>query len=147
MHGLNSGTPDNVLKIALSTFTVLEVRESVRKYGNIVIWVTSQFDRHNTQRRTECSALLTDIIQKLQYFDEAGTVPYLCCDVIGLSRIPKFQIEDVTDIAMADRIRHLEVKLLLIDEKECEHSERFVQISNVENTSPARNARNLPLSL
>ena len=139
MHGLNSGTPDNVLKIAFSTFTVLEVRESVRK-----LWKHCNLGdlsvRHNTQRRTECSALLTDIIQKLQYLDEAGTVPYLCCDVIGLSRIPKFQIEDITDIAMADRIRRLEVKLLRIDEKVCEHSERFVQIPNVENTSPARNA-------
>ena len=144
MHGLNSGTPDNVLKIALSTFTVLEVRESVRK-----LWKHCNLRdlpvRHNTQRRTECSALLTDIIQKFQYLDEAGTVPYLCCDVIGLSRIPKFQIEDITDIAMADRIRRLEVKLLLIDEKVCEHFERFVQIPNVDNTSPARNAMKPPV--
>ena len=106
MHGLNSGTPDNVLKIALGTITVLEVQESVRK-----LWKNCNLGdlpvRNNTQRRTECSALLTDIIQKFQYLDEAGAVPYLCCDVIGLSRIPKFQNEDVTDIAMADRIRRL----------------------------------------
>ena len=33
MHGLNSGTSDNVLKIACNTFTVLEVRQSVDNYG------------------------------------------------------------------------------------------------------------------
>ena len=31
MHGFSSGTPDNALKIALSTFTDLEFRESVHK--------------------------------------------------------------------------------------------------------------------
>ena len=46
---------------------------------------------------------------------------------------------------MADRIRRLEVKLLLIDEKVCEHSELFVQIPNVEHTSPACNAKKPPV--
>ena len=46
---------------------------------------------------------------------------------------------------MADRIRPLEVKLLLIDEKVCEHSERFVQIPHVEYTSPVRNAMTPPV--
>ena len=54
MHGFSSRTPNNVLKVSLSTFTVLQIRE------------------------LECSALLTDIIQKLKYLDEAGIVPYLC---------------------------------------------------------------------
>ena len=88
-HGFSSETPDNVLKVALSTFTDLEFRESVHKLLKHCNLCDLPF-RHNTQRRTECSALLTDITQKIQLLDDAGSLQYLSCDIIGLSRIPKF---------------------------------------------------------
>ena len=94
MNGLNTGTAENVLKVASNTFTINELRHSVCK-----LWEYCKLGdvpvRNNTQRRTECSALLNDLIQKLQSLDETGKIPYLCCDVIGLSRIPRFQVEDI----------------------------------------------------
>ena len=127
MNGLNTETAENVLKVASSTFTINEVRQSVCK-----LWEYCKLGdvpvRNNTQRRTECSALLNDLIQKLQSLDETGKIPYLCCDVIGLSRIPRFQVEDISDIAMAERIRRLEIKLLMLDQKVCDNSEHLLNI-------------------
>ena len=127
MNGLNTGTAENVLKVASITFTINEVRQSVCK-----LWEYCKLGavpvRKNTQRRTECSALPNDLIQKLQSLDETGKTPYLCCAVIGLSRIPRFQVEDISDIAMAERIRRLEIKLLMLDQKVCDNSEHLLNI-------------------
>ena len=64
MNDLNTGTAENVLKVASSTFTINEVRQSVCK-----LWEYCKLGdvpvRNNTQRRTEYSALLNDLIQKL----------------------------------------------------------------------------------
>ena len=102
-HGLNSGTLDNVLKVASGIFTVLEVRQ----FFLIKLLEHCGLDdlpiRNNTQLRTGCSVLMTDTIAKFQHPDETGAVSFLCCDEAGISRIPKFQIEEVNDIAMVDR--------------------------------------------
>ena len=71
------------------------------------------------------SALLDVLIQKLLSMDSTD-VPHLCCDFKRLSRIPKFGIEDVTDIALLERIQRLEVKLLQLDHTVCEHSESLL---------------------
>ena len=116
MHGLDTGTPANVQKIALTTFTVVEIRLAVKK-----LWEHCQFGevptKHTSRNRSEMSALLSM---------DSTDVPHLCCDFKGLSRIPKFGIEDVTDIALSERIRRLEVKLLQLEHTVCEHSESLL---------------------
>ena len=52
----------------------------------------------------------------------------LGCDVIVLSRVPRFQVEDIGDIAMAERIRRLKIKLLMFDQKMCDYSEHLLHI-------------------
>ena len=60
--------------------------------------------RNNTHRSTECSALLSDIIAKFQDLNKTETVPFLCCDVAGLSsRMPIVQIKELNDIAIVNR--------------------------------------------
>ena len=61
MHGLDTGTPANVQKIALTTFTVVEVRLEVKK-----LWEHCQFGevptKHTSRNRSEMSAQLDVLI-------------------------------------------------------------------------------------
>ena len=49
-------------------------------------------------------------------------------DSIGLSQLPKFGIEDINEIGLAERIRRVEIKLLRMDNTISQHDADIVDV-------------------
>ena len=64
-------------------------------------------------------------LEELQHKDE---LPCFVVDSIGLSQLPKFGIEDISEIGLADRIRRVEIKLLRIDDAISQHDADIVHV-------------------
>ena len=54
-------------------------------------------------------------MKKLEEQQNKDELPCFVVDSIGLSQLPKFGIEDINEIGLAERIRRVEIKLLRMD--------------------------------
>ena len=125
LHGLNTATVTNIHKVAVDTFSWPETKEAAT-----LLWSAADLGKPPVKRSQtdsgKCAALMTDIINAIQKLDDTNKLPYFVIDAIGLSRLPKFGIEEANEIALTARVRKLELKLLRVDDIIAEHAEAIV---------------------
>lgn len=123
-YGLNVGTTSNVKKIAMETFCMNEIKQAhtlLATLCNDVIDVTYR----NRRKKDTC---ISDIVSWQQELVKIDKVPYFVVDVNGLALIPRFNIEDITEVALCDRMRRLESHIAMMDETLAQHT---IQLSDV----------------
>ena len=88
----------------------LEIKHSVD-----LLWETCCLGKPDERRgKNKASNYVADLMKKLEELQHKDELPCFVVDSIGLSQLPKFGIEDISEIGLADRIRRVEIKLLRI---------------------------------
>ena len=112
-YGLDTGSDDNVQKVINETFTLEEV-----KCARTALWdmchdgyLPAIKNRQTSGRRSEQQAIVGDIVEWLTTLTDLDKRPCLVVDVPGLVRIPKFQIEEINEVSMCDKINRLESRI------------------------------------
>lgn len=127
-HGLNSGTRPNVDHVAESTFDLLEVKNAAAE-----LWALFDLGdaprRHSTKTRSECSALISDILDKLTEMGEKVVLPKFFIDPDDLGRIPSFNVEEVDNVALVQRLRRVELQISMMNRNIDDHN---VQLGKLE---------------
>ena len=68
-------------------------------------------NRQTTARRSEQQAIVCDLMEWLQILTELDKRPCLVVNVNGLVHIPKFQIEEINETALCEKIIRMENKI------------------------------------
>ena len=112
-YGLDTGSDANVQKILIETFSLEEV-----KSARITLWelchegyLPAMKNRQTTARRSEQQAIVCDLVEWLQILTELDKRPCLVVNVNGLVHIPKFQIEEINETALCEKIIRMENKI------------------------------------
>ena len=112
-YGLDTGTDINVSRILGETFRPEEI-DSARD----LLWdschdgyLPEKKNRHNTEKRTGKQAKVEDIVAWVSTLTQLMKRPQFVVDVEGLARMPKFQIESISEVALSDRIVKLESRV------------------------------------
>ena len=109
-HGMNIGTETNTIKVANSTFSLGEIKEA-----SVVFWEKCNLGnppvRQTSVHRTQAEAMLTDIVDMMRKLESEDKMPILYVDVLGLAYFPKFNVEEINEVAIVERLRRLENKM------------------------------------
>ena len=89
-------------------------------------------EKRNRRKRDTC---ISDVLVWLQDLKKRDKVPYLVVDVAGIAKLPKFNIEDITEVAMCERIQRLEAHVAAIDLSLAECVSDVIDIKS-RNTTP-----------
>lgn len=117
-YGLNTGTSVNVKKIASETFSLEEIKRAHQLMFQLcdgVIDVT----KHGRRLKETCMA---DIVTWMMEMEKIDKVPYFVVDVAGIALLPKFNVEDLSEVAMCTKLRRLEAHLSMLDESVAQHT-------------------------
>ena len=114
-YGLNTATVQNVLKVASSTFSMKEVKTAVS-----MLWKSCDLGNvpnlRGSNNRTQCNAYLEILIKEMRILISSKKFPKVFTDALGLARIPKFNVEEITEVAMVERLMMMETKMTTMDE-------------------------------
>ena len=109
-HGMNVGTETNTIKVANSTFSLGEIKDA-----SVVFWEKCSPGnppvRQTSVHRTQAEAMLTDIVDMMRKLESEDKMPILYVDVLGLAYFPKFNVEEINEVAIVERLRRLENKM------------------------------------
>ena len=112
-YGLDTGSDVNVNMILGETFCSEEI--DTARY---VLWETchegylhEKKNRHTTDRRTGKQAKVDTILAWITILTQKQKRPKLVVDVKGFARVPKFQIESISEIALSDRVVKVESRI------------------------------------
>jgi len=122
-YGLDTGTDLNVSRILGETFRPEEI-DAARD----LLWdrchdgyLPEKRNRHNTDKRTGKQAKIEDIVVWVTTLTQLMKRPQFVVDVEGLARMPKFQIESISDVALSDRMVKLESRVSGINSTVLQH--------------------------
>ena len=112
-YGLDTGSDVNVNMILGETFCSEEI--DTARY---VLWETchegylpEKKNRHTTDRRTGKQAKVDTILAWITILTQKQKRPKLVVDVMRFARMPKFQIESISEIALSDRVVKVESRI------------------------------------
>ena len=109
-HGMNVGTETNTIKVANSTFSLGEIKDA-----SVVFWEKCSLGnppvRQTSVHRTQAEAMLIDIVDMMRKLESEDKIPILYVDVLGLAYFPKFNVEEIDEVAIVERLRRLENKM------------------------------------
>ena len=109
-QGMNIGTETNTIKVANSTFSLGEIKDA-----SVVFWEKCNLGnppvRQTSVHRTQAEAMLTDIVDMMRKLESEDKMPILYVDVLGLAYFPKFNVEEINEVAIVERLRRLENKM------------------------------------
>ena len=126
-HGLNVGTSINVTKIVLETFSLSEIKLSHRNLTDSCDGILD-VTYHTRRVKDTC---VSDIIAWLQELKKIYKVPYFVVDNNGIARLPTFNIEDVTNVALCERLGRLEAHISM------SVAQHTVQLTDMKQHGPA----------
>ena len=128
-HGLNVGTPINVKKIVLETFSLSEIKLSHRNLTDLCDGILD-ITYHYRRVKDTC---VSDIIAWLLELKQIDKVPYFVVDYNGIAHLPTFNIEDVTNVALCERLGRLEAHISMLDQSVAQHT---VQLTDMKQHGP-----------
>ena len=132
-YGIEVGTIVNVKKIASQTFSFKEISKAHTLLYNLckndIVG-----EKRNRRKKDTC---ISDVLAWLQDLKKRDKVPYLVVDVAGIAKLPKFNIEDITEVAMCERIQRLEAHVAAIDQSLAECVSDVIDIKS-RNTIPVQ---------
>ena len=109
-HGMNVATEDNTIKVANTTFCLAEIKTACN-----VLWDKCNLGpppaRQTSVNRSQSEALLADIVEMFVKLEGENKTPPLYVDVEGMAMFPKFNVEDVNEVAMVEKLRRMEHKM------------------------------------
>ena len=73
--------------------------------------------RQTSVPRTQAEAMLTDIVDMMRQLESEDKMPILYVDVLGLAYFPKFNVEEINEVAIVERLRRLENKMFSMSTK------------------------------
>ena len=114
-YGMNCATVKNTHTVASNIFSLIEVTEALD-----VLWQGCDLDKPPEKRgstnRSKCEALLTILLTTISRLDKEGKLPILVVDPIGLARLPKFDVEEISEVAIRERIRRIEMRMSAMED-------------------------------
>ena len=128
-HGLNVGTPINVKKIVLETFSLSEIKLSHRNLTDLCDGILD-ITYHNRRVKDTC---VSDIIAWLLELKKIDKVPFFVVDYNGIARLPTYNIEDVTNVALCERLGRLEAHISMLDQSVAQDT---VQLTDMKQHGP-----------
>ena len=85
------------------------------KDASVVFWEKCSLAnppvRQTSVHRTQAEAMLTDIVDMMRKLESEDKMPILYVDVLGLAYFPKFNVEEINEVAIVERLRRLENKM------------------------------------
>ena len=124
-YGLDSGSADRLHTLALATFSAEEIIAARQVLYDECLLGKPQ-PKHNSSARTRSAAMVTDIIEKMQQYE--NSLPDLFLRPSGLARLKKFGVEDLSEVAMADQIRKLQIQMARVHDDLQYHTEDIIEI-------------------
>ena len=124
-HGLNSGTVTNVRKIVVESFSLKELQ---RAHEQLFKLCQADLNCTRSMRRVK-DTCVSDILSWMQELIKKDKMPYFVVDVAGIARLPKVHIEDVTEVAMCERMLRIEAHIKALDESLAVHSVNLSDIN------------------
>ena len=125
-YGIDVGTIVNVKKIASQTFSFKEISKTHTLLYNLckndIIG-----EKRNRRKKNIC---ISDVLMCLQDLKRKDKVYYLVIDVAGIAKLPKFKVEDITEVAMCERIQRLEAHVAAIDQSQAEYVSDVIDIKS-----------------
>ena len=114
-YGLNTTTVQNVIKVTSSTFSMKEVKTAVS-----MLWKSCDLGNlpnlRGSNNRTQCNAYLEIPIKEMRIHISSNKFPRVFTDALDLARIPKFNVEEKTEVAMVEHLMMMETKMMTMDE-------------------------------
>ena len=112
-YGLDTGSDANVQKILNETFSLEEAKSARTTLWELCHegYLPAMKNRQTTARRSEQQAIVCDLVEWLQILTELDKRPCLVVNVNGLVHIPKFQIEEINETALCEKIIRMETKI------------------------------------
>ena len=100
-------------KILNETFSLEEVKSDRTTLWELCNegYLPVMKNRQTTARRSEQQAIVCDLVEWLQILTELDKRPCLVVNVNGLVHIPKFQIEEINETALCEKIIRMETKI------------------------------------
>ena len=86
---------------------------------------------HNRRVKDTC---ISDIITWLLELKKIDKVPYFVVDYNGIASLPTFNIEDVTNVALCERLGRLEAHIFMLHQSVAQHT---VQLTDMKQHGPA----------
>lgn len=109
---MQSGTQENIRKVALGSFTGEEIA-----YAKSVIWnkcdtniIGKKITRQTSSVRSAEEANISDIMSALSKLDQKGKMPEIVISATKLGDIPRIHPEDLNAVSHAQRMNDLELK-------------------------------------
>ena len=69
-----------------------------------------------SNNRTQCDAYLEIMMKEMRILISSNKFPNVFTDALGLARIFKFNVEEITEIAMVERLTMMETQMTTLDE-------------------------------
>ena len=97
---------------------------------------------HNRRVKNTC---VSDIIAWLLEVKKIDKVPYFVVDYNGVARLPTFNIDDVTNVALCERFRRLEAHISMLDQSVAQHTVQLIDMKQHEPASGCDDAHPIEL--
>ena len=125
----------NVIQLIVMKFSedeVVDAKEVLcRNSGNLLTFQV----RKDSQYRSEKFVHVEDIYDGLKKLSDTNNLPLFDTDGFGISRLPKIDAEDITNVSIAEKIASFERKFAIFDEsmtsillKSLDNSERLTAV-------------------
>ena len=107
--GLNVGMTVNVKNIVMQTISYNEIKRA----HILLLQLSADINPEKKHNLRNKDWGVSDIVGWLLDL-EKGSVP--CVDVAGIALLPRFNVEEITELAMCDRLRRIKTHVARIDE-------------------------------
>ena len=84
-----------------------------------MLWQSSDLGNvpnlRGSNNMTQCDAYLEILIKEMRILISSKKFPKVFADALGLSRIHKFNVEEIIEVAMVERLMLMETKATTLD--------------------------------
>ena len=109
-HRLNVDIETHTIKMAHTTFSIQEIkcaRKSLWDWAALGTPPVSVTSVH----RSQAEATFIDIVEKFEEFQGENESPIIYVDVEGVAIFPRFNPEEINEVAIIERLRQIETKI------------------------------------
>ena len=110
-YGLDTGSNANVQKILNETFSLEEVKSARTTLWELCHegYLHVMKNRQTTAQISEQKTIVCYLVELLRILTELDKRPCLVVNVHGLVYIPKFQIEEINETSLCEKILKMEI--------------------------------------
>ena len=99
VYGLNSASLENVKNVAVNTFSIEEIQAAVE-----LLWKSASLGSPPLRRGEKKNVTyVSDLLKQLEELQNEDKLLCFAVDLIGLSQLPKFGLEEINEIHSSAR--------------------------------------------